>query len=126
MSSVAAAPAWTSDGTARRMTTCTSEFRQPALGRKRTPTRRAPHHCTAACAPTAPVDIAIGDSPVKGPKNAPITILEFYDFQCPFCSRVLPTLKQLEDDYKGKIRISFKNAPLGRTKLELGHRSFGG
>jgi protein-disulfide isomerase len=72
----------------------------------------APAPAAAPAAPTGPVDIAIGDSPVKGPKNAPITILEFSDFQCPFCSRVLPTLKQLEDDYKGKIRISFKNAPL--------------
>ena len=48
----------------------------------------------------------------KGPKNAPVTIVEFSDFQCPFCGRVVPTLKQLEEQYKGKVRVAFKNQPL--------------
>jgi protein-disulfide isomerase len=36
----------------------------------------------------------------------------FSDFQCPFCSRAVPTLKAIEDQYKGKIRVAFKNNPL--------------
>ncbi|SEM70368.1 Protein-disulfide isomerase [Stigmatella aurantiaca] len=56
--------------------------------------------------------IEVGNAPVKGPANAPVTIVAFSDFECPFCSRVVPTLKQLEEGYKGKIRVAFKNQPL--------------
>src|SRR4051812_10245388 len=37
--------------------------------------------------------------PQKGPADAPVTIVAFSDFECPFCGRVLPTLEQLEKDY---------------------------
>ena len=67
----------------------------------------------AAGAPSgAPVKIDVGNAPAKGPKNAPVTIVLYSDFQCPFCSRAVPTLKTLEEQYKGKIRIAFKNQPL--------------
>src|SRR2546425_3156581 len=56
--------------------------------------------------------IEVGNAPVLGPKNAPVTIVEWSDFQCPFCGRVEPTLQQLRDEYKGKIRIAWKNQPL--------------
>jgi protein-disulfide isomerase len=56
--------------------------------------------------------IDVGNSPAKGPKNAPVTIVAFSDFQCPFCSRVVPTLKQVEEQYAGKVRIAFKHQPL--------------
>jgi len=56
--------------------------------------------------------IEVGKAPAKGPANAPITIVAFSDFECPFCGRVLPTLKQVEDEYKGKVRIAFKHQPL--------------
>ena len=39
-------------------------------------------------------------------------MVAFSDFQCPFCSRAVPTLKQIEDKYKGKVRIAFKHLPL--------------
>jgi protein-disulfide isomerase len=66
-------------------------------------------------APPAPAvvkDIQIASAPVKGPKNAPITIVEFSDFECPFCGRVVPTLKELEKQYQGKVRVAFKHQPL--------------
>jgi protein-disulfide isomerase len=65
-----------------------------------------------AAAPEAKVNIKLGDAPVKGSASAPVTLIEFSDFQCPFCSRVNPTLKQIEDDYKGKVKIAFRNLPL--------------
>jgi len=65
-----------------------------------------------AAAPDAKADVKLGDAPVKGPASAPVTLVAFSDFQCPFCSRAVPTLKQLEDDYKGKLRIAFKQLPL--------------
>jgi protein-disulfide isomerase len=50
--------------------------------------------------------------PAKGPAAAPVTIVEFSDFQCPFCSRVLPTLKKIEETYGDKVRIVFRDLPL--------------
>jgi protein-disulfide isomerase len=66
----------------------------------------------AAPAPDQKYDVNVGNAPVLGPKNAPVTIVEWSDFQCPFCSRVEPTLKQIMDEYKGKVRIAWKNQPL--------------
>jgi len=50
--------------------------------------------------------------PQKGPSDAPVTIVEFSDFECPFCGRVGPTLAQLEKDYGKKVRIVWRNQPL--------------
>jgi protein-disulfide isomerase len=66
----------------------------------------------AAPSPAAKQDIKIGDAPTLGPASAKVTLVAFSDFQCPFCSRAVPTLKQIEQDYKGKIRVAFKNMPL--------------
>jgi len=48
----------------------------------------------------------------QGPENAPVTIVEFTDFQCPFCKRVQPTLQQVLKDYPDKVRWVTKNLPL--------------
>jgi len=53
-----------------------------------------------------------GDGPSKGPKNAPLQVVIFSDFQCPFCGRVEPTLAQMEKEYGGKVRMTWKNYPL--------------
>jgi protein-disulfide isomerase len=66
----------------------------------------------AAPAPAPVANIDIGTAPVKGPKNAPVTIVAFSDFQCPFCSRVVPTLHDLEKQYGNKVKIAFKHQPL--------------
>ncbi|HZA50995.1 MAG TPA: DsbA family protein, partial [Myxococcaceae bacterium] len=66
----------------------------------------------APAAPPVVKDIQITSSPVKGPKNAPVTIVAFSDFECPFCSRVVPTLKEVEKQYQGKVRVAFKHQPL--------------
>ncbi len=50
--------------------------------------------------------------PKKGAKNALITIVEFSDYECPFCSRVEPTIKELLEAYKGKLRVVWKDNPL--------------
>ncbi len=57
--------------------------------------------------------VKIGDSPLRGPKNAKVSIVEFSDFQCPYCSRVRPTLDQIEKEYGDQVVISFKHLPLG-------------
>ena len=67
----------------------------------------------AAAADAGPAkQIDVGTSPSKGPKNAPLTVVVFSDFQCPFCSRVEPSVTQLEKNYPGKVRVVWKNYPL--------------
>jgi protein-disulfide isomerase len=50
--------------------------------------------------------------PVKGPADAPITLVEYSDFQCPFCARVNPTLDRVRQTYGDKVKIVFKDYPL--------------
>jgi protein-disulfide isomerase len=50
--------------------------------------------------------------PSKGPESAPITIVEFSDFQCPFCSRAEPTVTEVLQAYPGKIRLVYRDFPL--------------
>lgn len=58
-------------------------------------------------------DIAVPkDAPMKGGKTAKVVIQEFSDFQCPFCGRVNPTIKQITEEYKDKIKIVWRNYPL--------------
>jgi len=49
---------------------------------------------------------------VRGAKDAPVTIVEFSDFQCPFCKTATTTIKQVLDKYPGKVRLVFRDFPL--------------
>ena len=51
-------------------------------------------------------------TPIKGAENAPITIVEYSDFECPFCQKVNPTIDSILEKYKGKVRIAYKHLPL--------------
>ena len=52
------------------------------------------------------------NAPSLGPDDASVTIIEFSDFQCPFCARVLPTVKQLLANYPDDVRLVFMDLPL--------------
>ena len=58
------------------------------------------------------VKVASDDTRSSGPANAPVTIVEFADFQCPFCGRSAATLKQLQQKYPGRLRLVFRDFPL--------------
>lgn len=53
-----------------------------------------------------------GADPSIGPDDAKVKITTYSDFQCPYCSRVVPTLKQIEEEYGDKVQITFRNYPL--------------
>lgn len=70
-----------------------------------------------AAAPPEPQNVVLGvkDDPFKGEKNAKITLVEFSDYQCPFCSRHFrETMPQLEREYvsTGKLKYVFRNFPI--------------
>lgn len=79
----------------------------------------APVAAAPAAAAAPAVDISVAPSqlnlaalPKKGAANAKVTIVEFSDFECPFCSRVEPTLAQILKDYPNDVQIAFINMPL--------------
>ncbi|HET9752724.1 MAG TPA: thioredoxin domain-containing protein, partial [Myxococcales bacterium] len=56
--------------------------------------------------------VTLGDAPQKGDPEAKITIVEWSDFQCPYCGRVMPTLREIEKTYGADVRFVFKHNPL--------------
>jgi predicted DsbA family dithiol-disulfide isomerase len=57
-------------------------------------------------------EIPTAGAPSKGPEYAPVTIVKFEDYQCPFCKQVQATLTELLSQYNGKIRLVHKDLPL--------------
>ena len=51
-------------------------------------------------------------SPVYGNDDAPVTILAFEDFECPFCRKSFPIVKKIKEKYGSAIKIIFKNTPI--------------
>ena len=58
------------------------------------------------------VQVSADGAPVRGAADAPVTIVEFSDFECPFCKQTHPTLKQLLECYPGKVRLAYRDFPL--------------
>lgn len=60
------------------------------------------------------VAIDTKNEPSKGPENAAVTLVAFSDYQCPYCSRIEPTLKQLEKKYGNRLRMVYRDFPLSQ------------
>jgi protein-disulfide isomerase len=58
------------------------------------------------------VPVEAGDAPSRGNPKAPVTIVEFSDFQCPYCVRARPAVKRVRDEYGDKVRFVFRHFPL--------------
>jgi protein-disulfide isomerase len=58
------------------------------------------------------MELEVKGSPVLGAKNAPVTLVEYADYECPYCQQVYPALRKLEHDFDGKLSVVFKDCPL--------------
>ncbi len=71
--------------------------------------------------PNRPVfDVEVGDSPVYGKADSKVTVVEFSDFQCPFCAKGSKIITDLKEKYGPKIKVVFKNFPLPFHKQAKG------
>ena len=76
------------------------------------PTAPTPPPPPGEAAPAANVPAVGKGDHVRGDPDAPITVIEYSDFECPFCKRHHPTLVQLMDVYKGKVNWVYRHFPL--------------
>ena len=58
------------------------------------------------------VEVAIDSAPTKGSAEAPVTVVEFADYECPYCARAQATLNTIQETYKDQVRLVFKDFPL--------------
>ena len=58
------------------------------------------------------VPVEVANAPVRGNPKAPVTVVEFSDFQCPFCVRARPTVARVRETYGDKVRWAFRHFPL--------------
>jgi protein-disulfide isomerase len=58
------------------------------------------------------IQISLTNTPVRGPVAAPVTLVEFADYECPYCQQIQPTLDRLETEFKGRLAFAYKDMPL--------------
>ena len=64
-------------------------------------------------APDSTLSIPISaEDHVRGPAAAPVTVVEYGDYECPYCAAARPVLAELVDDRSGQVRLAFRNFPL--------------
>lgn len=84
-------------------------------GVAQSPRNEAPQAPQPSNPPSEPVEVSVDNDPVLGDKNAPLTLIEFSDYECPFCKRsftdLLPELKKTYID-TGKVKLVYRDFPL--------------
>lgn len=60
--------------------------------------------------PRAPISLA--NTPIRGAVNAPVTLVEYADYECPYCQQAEPDLDKLQAEFKGKLAFAYKDLPL--------------
>lgn len=72
---------------------------------------RAQAHIESRLTPPR-ADVTAGGAPVRGSADAPVKIIEYADYECPYCQQIQPILNKVEADFKGKIVFAYKDVPL--------------
>ena len=62
--------------------------------------------------PAIRVEVSTEGAPIRGAAGAPVTVVEFSDFECPFCKQTYPTVKQVLERYPGRVRLAYRDFPL--------------
>lgn len=57
-------------------------------------------------------NVSMKDTPMRGPQDAVVTMVEYADYECPYCLQIQPALAKLEAEYKGKLAFAYKDVPL--------------
>lgn len=76
------------------------------------PDRKTANSNSGASARIDPATLIKPDSPTRGPANAPVTIVEFYDPECESCKAMYPIIKEALSRYEGKVRLVMRYMPL--------------
>jgi protein-disulfide isomerase len=58
------------------------------------------------------IDVNVKNAYEQGPKAAPVTLVEFADYECPYCQKITPELQKLEKEYAGRLAVVYKDFPL--------------
>lgn len=56
--------------------------------------------------------VSVKDSPARGSRNAPVTFIEYADYECPYCQQIQPLLEKLRAEYRDKLLFVYKDVPL--------------
>ncbi len=89
-----------------------AEYRGKAIGDLAD--RLKPDYKVSMLLPPLRSRVETDGSPFKGPKEAPVTLVEFSDFQCPFCMRLTKTLRDVAAKYGDKVRLVYRQFPLSQ------------
>ncbi len=71
-----------------------------------------PAQPTQPTPPTAAVPVVSDSDYIRGDVNAKVTLIEYSDFECPFCSRFLPSVEQALEEFEGDVRLVYRHFPL--------------
>src|SRR3954451_12033525 len=88
------------------------EGEQPTVAQHAAPTPAAP------AAPMRPMvgnevyKVEVGKAPITGARQPKVTLIEFSDFECPFCSRMTDTVHRLLKEFPNDLAVAFKHFPL--------------
>jgi protein-disulfide isomerase len=58
------------------------------------------------------VEVSMKDTEVRGPRDAKVLLVEYADYECPYCQQMQPTLDRIESEFKGQLAFAYKDVPL--------------
>jgi len=89
-------------------------LRQPGLAKARATYLQSLHAEASIHITLDPpkAEVALDNAPRRGPQDAPVLIIEFADYECPYCQQIDLELKKLQEEFAGKVAVAFKDFPL--------------